>query len=555
MNLKVLLTTLNAKYIHKNLALRWLYVARCKDVDVILKEYTIKHDLNQIVEEILSLNVDVIAFSVYIWNIEPITLLIEQIKAKSNIHIIVGGPEVTYDSYDLLEKGVDAISLGEGEVAFWEYIKMLKSDYLYEVAGIYTKAFPNTQIMRSDLAFNESLENPYFLKMDEKDMDKRYFYLETSRGCPYQCEYCLSSTDSKVRMFSETYIFSILEKLAASKVRIVKLLDRTFNVHPKRALRIARYMNTHCVNQIFQFEIVAETLSEELLCFFEKEADIRRFRFEIGVQSFHEKTLHSVGRMQNNKRLQEVITRLRKANVVMHVDLIAGLPYESFNGFKESFNQLYALYADEIQLGILKLLKGTKLKEKSGEYGFIYHKKPPYNVLETKWVSAIEMEELHDCAHAVEKYYNNGRCRCAIDTILELGLYSDAFSLFDELGKHLKKIKKPYQPHDLFKILKQVMGDADEMLIDGILNYDYYAIFKQKPKMFLKNKISINKRKAIMEEAIIRNIADEKTLHHYGHIDTIYYKHQLGYQFILYSSMQTYPNRWFILQDVWEEIQ
>ncbi len=554
MNLKVLLTTLNAKYIHKNLALRWLYVAKPNDVEVMLKEYTIKHDIHQIVEELLSLEVDVLAFSVYIWNLEPIKAIIKQIKAKSDVHIIVGGPEVTYESYALVNEGVDAISLGEGEVAFWEYIKMLQDKKSYEVKGIYTKTFPNRQVMHSDLAYNESLENPNFLDMDANDMDKRYFYFETSRGCPYQCEYCLSSADTHVRMFSEDYVFSILEKLSTSKVRIVKLLDRTFNVHPQRALRIARYMNEHCLNQIFQFEIVAETLSEELLCFFEKEADKKRFRFEIGVQSFHTKTLQAVGRIQNNTRLREVITRLQKAHVVMHLDLIAGLPYESFLDFQDSFNQLYDLHIDEIQLGILKLLKGTRLKEKRKLYEFVYHEIPPYDVKATKWLTTNEMELLHDCAHAVEKYYNNGRCRYAIDTILELGLYEDAFSLFIELGKQMKKIAKPYQPHDLFDALKQVMSSVDEALIDGILNYDYYAIFKQKPKMFLRNKITSEKRKAITEEALARGIGSDVMLHHYAHIDTIYNQGKLGYQFILYSNQQTYPKRWFIHENIWEEI-
>ncbi|NCC55518.1 MAG: B12-binding domain-containing radical SAM protein [Erysipelotrichia bacterium] len=552
--MKVLLTTLNAKYIHKNLALRWLYVAAPKQEDVSIKEYTIKEEIDKIVTELLKEPVEVIAFSVYIWNIKPIMEIIKKIKQVSDKHIIVGGPEVTYDSYDLLEKGVDAISLGEGEVSFWQYIQMLESGSVYEVEGIYTKQYPNTSVMKVDLAYNESLDNPYFLPFDLGDMQNRYFYFETSRGCPYGCEYWLSSCDRQVRMFSEEYVFSILEKIATSKVKIVKLLDRTFNVHPQRALRIARYMNEHCKHQIFQFEIVAETLSEELLTFFCQEADKKRFRFEIGVQSFHKKTLESVGRIQNNERLIEVITRLQKANVVMHVDLIAGLPYEDVSLFKQSFNALYDLHADEIQLGILKLLKGTKLKKKQALYDYHFNEEPPYDIVQTKWLSEEQLYAINQCAHAVEKYYNNGRCRYAIDHIIALGLYKDAFSLFMKLGEKMDSLKRPYQPHQLFQLLKETISDADEMLVDGLLNYDYYRIFKQKPKMYLRNKISSERRKSIYTRFIVEKIIEEEEVYHYAHIDTIYYQGQIGYQLILYNKQQTYPRRWFVNEERIEEI-
>lgn len=553
--MKVLLTTLNAKYIHKNLALRWLYVSSYCKQDVCIKEYTIKEDIEKIVDELANDEAEVVAFSVYIWNIEPTMQIIKRLKEKTNKHIMIGGPEVTYDSYHLIDEGVDAISLGEGEIAFWQYIQMLENKESYEIQGIYTKAHPNKTVMKVDLSYNESLENPYFLTFDMKDMKNRYFYFETSRGCPYRCEYCLSSTDNKVRMFSEEYVFSILEKISKSDVKIVKLLDRTFNVHPSRALKIAKYMNECCPNQIFQFEIVAETLSEELLEFFCEEADKKRFRFEIGVQSFQKKTLEAVGRIQNNERLVEVITRLQKANVVMHVDLIAGLPFEGLELFKHSFNSLYELHTDEIQLGILKLLKGTKLKDKQDEYEYIFNHTPPYDILKTKWLSEKELQMINGCAHAVEKYYNNGRCRYVIDHIIDLGLYSDAFSLFLELGKQMEKLQRPYQPHHLFELIKTVLNDQDESIVDGLLNYDYYRIFKQKPKMYLKNKISSEKRKEIYALFIERGIIKEEEVYHYAHIDTIYYQEKIGYQLVLYNNQQTYPKRWFIDEERIEEIK
>lgn len=553
--MKVLLTTLNAKYIHKNLALRWLYVSCPTAFQARIQEFTIKEDLDTIANQLLEAEEEVIALSVYIWNIEETKYIIKKIKEKSNKHIIVGGPEVTYESFYLVDEGVDAISLGEGELSFWCYILMVDNKAAYEVEGIYTKAFPNTKVMKMDLTYNESLENPYFLDIDEKEMHNRYFYFETSRGCPYHCEYCLSSTDTQVRMFSEEYIFAILEKISTSNIRIVKLLDRTFNVMPKRALAIAKYMNTYCHHQIFQFEIVAETLSEELLTFFCEEADKNRFRFEIGIQSFQKKTLEAVGRMQNNERLVEVIKRLQAAGVTMHVDLIAGLPYEGIELFKESFNTLYDLHTDEIQLGILKLLKGTALKRKQEEYDYIFEEKPPYNVVETKWLSKQEMVQIEQCAHAVEKFYNSGRCRRSIDTIIRLGYYSDAFSLFIKVGEKLASLQKPYQPHALFTILYEIVEGAPKEVLQGILYEEYFSLFKQRPKRFLENTITKEKVKEIQALFMQKEVLQQEVVHRYAHIDCAYYQDRLGYQLVLYNANQTLPKRYFIDQEEIEEIQ
>lgn len=551
--MKILLTTLNAKYIHKNLALRWLYVSRTQE-DVHIKEYTIKEDIDFIVEDILSMDVDVVAFSTYIWNIENTMKIVKRLKEKKNIKIILGGPEVTFESYHLMEEGVDALSLGEGEISFWQYMDMLKEQKEYEIEGIYTKKYPNTKLGKVDLACNETYENPYFLEMDKEDMGKRYFYLETSRGCPYGCEYCLSSTDRNVRFFSEEYIYAILERLKDSEVKIVKLLDRTFNVKPERALRLARYMNEHCKNQIFQFEVVAETLSDAILKFFIEEADKKRFRLEIGVQSFHDQTLKAVGRYQNNKRLVEVIEKLRDANIVMHVDLIAGLPYEGLERFKQSFNTLYDLHVSEIQLGILKLLKGTGLKAKKDLYAFVYNDRPPYDILETAWLSKEELEGINHCAMAVEKCYNNGRMRKSIDMILDLGLYSDAFSLFYDLGNKMKDLPRPYHTWHVFALLKDILREEEDNVVDGILNYDYYRLFKQKPKMFLKDKLNSDIRKNVSALLLEKDIINTYEMHHYTHIDTIYYKNEVGIQAIVYSTQQTIPKRWFIKDGEVEEI-
>lgn len=542
---KVLLTTLNAKYIHKNLALRWLYTTCPHQEDVQLKEYTIKEDIEYIVSDILSREAEVVCFSCYIWNIEQTLECIRLIKQKrEHIHIVVGGPEVSYEYQDLLNKGIDGISIGEGEESLWEYIDMLSEESDREIRGIYTKQFPNKEYRKTDIAWLEQFEDPYFLEMDQQHMGNRYFYLETSRGCPYGCTYCLSSTDRAVRMFSLDYVMKILEKLRHSNVRQVKLLDRTFNSNPKRALTIARYMNEYCKNQIFQFEIVAETLSEELLTFFCEEADPQRFRFEIGVQSFNTQTLSAVGRIQNNERLCKVIKRLKESGVTMHVDLIAGLPHEGIESFQTSFDQLFSLGASELQLGILKLLKGTKLRSQKDQYHFFFQEQAPYDVLSTKWLTKEEMEDIHACADAVEKFWNHGTCRYVISKMLQLG-YQSAFQLFIDLGKEYRKLPRPYQPYELFCCFYPLLQKYSKQEADAILLTQYYQNFKQKPHRFTAAWVDLEKKKEILSFALENNIANQDQLYRYGLVD-IAFDDELCYQLVLYNTSQKLPKIWLI---------
>ena len=554
--MKILLTTLNAKYIHKNLALRWIYQACPFQEDVTIKEYTIKDDLQRIAEEILAKQYDIVCLSIYIWNIEPCKQLIQLLKQhQPMLYILVGGPEVSYESWELLDKGVDAISIGEGEESVWEYIQMLKAHASYEISGICTKQHPNHTYRKVDISFLENLEDPYFMEMDEADMDKRYLYLETSRGCPYGCEYCLSSCDRQVRMFSLPYVMKLLEKIKHSKIKQVKLLDRTFNVDPKRALQIARYMNEECTNQIFQFEVVAETLSEELLEFFIQEADKERFRFEVGVQSFHEPTLRAVGRIQNNARLKEVITRLKDAHVILHVDLIAGLPYEDKMRFEQSFNELFSLQASELQLGILKLLKGTKLKEKQEQYGFVYQQFAPYAIQSTNWLNEIELCRINHTAEAVEKYWNSGKCQASIQELLDLGIEQSAFRLFEKLGEQYAILPRPYAPQQFFQAFLAAFPEMDQKQLCAILNMDYYRLSKQRPPHFHMWKCEEDVRKCVKETAKEYGISTYE-LDHYASITYGWNNHALGYQLILYQPAHKKVKRYWCDETYqnWKEI-
>lgn len=541
---KTLLTTCNAKYIHKNLALRWIYTTCPHQEDVILKEYTIKDDIKRIAEDILSMQVEVVCFSCYIWNVQMMEELVQELKHRNpQLYILIGGPEVSFESFDYIDKGVDAISIGEGEKQVWEYIQMLDKD-TYEISGIYTKQYPNKEYQRVDISWLEQYSNPYFLDMDKDSMENRYLYLETSRGCPYGCTYCLSSADQCVRMFSMAYIEGLLQQIAQSNVRQVKLLDRTFNANPKRALQIARFMNEHCKNQIFQFEVVAETLSEELLLFFCEEADRERFRFEIGIQSFNKQTLTSVGRIQNNVRLKEVIQRLHNAGCTLHVDLIAGLPYEDMNSFEKSFNEVFDLQAGEVQLGILKLLKGTKLRSQQVEFDFKFQAIAPYDIHSTKWISEQQMKAIHHCADAVEKFWNSHICVPIIRYLLNTR-YLSAFQLFMDLGEAYARLPRPYQPYELFECFYPLFENESQVQRDAILLMAYYPRFKQKPQRFTQPHVDLAKKKEVLFFALAQGIANQDQLFRYGVVD-VGFDQTMGYQLVLYSKQQTYPKQWFI---------
>ncbi len=409
--MKVLLTTLNSKYIHKALALRWLYVAR-SEFDARIQEFTINDSIDKIVEKMKPENYDVICFAVYIWNVNETKELIFHLKEKyPDLRIVLGGPEVTYENDDWFDCPIEAIVIGEGEKALWDYLRDGNTE------SVKIKKNQKCRVARVDISYLESLQDPYFLDFDEKEMYSRYLYIETSRGCPYGCAYCLSSTDRLVRKFSEEYLNRVYEKLSHIRIRQVKFLDRTFNLDYKHALFTLKKLENIQTVDSFQMELVVETLPEEILSYMEKEMDKKRFRFEVGVQSFNTDALCEVGRNSNLDKLKENISRLKKAGVILHTDLIAGLPKEDKTSFEDSYNQLFALHANELQCGILKLLRGTSLREKADEYGIIYNENSPYEILYNTLLSQKDMEIINYVALGTEKAYNNHRLQITIDEV------------------------------------------------------------------------------------------------------------------------------------------
>ena len=542
--MKVLLCAFNAKYIHKALALRWLYVSKPEGIDAEIMEFIIKDDLVQCAEKALAKNPDVISISTYIWSADVIKKWIVILKEmKPELRIFVGGPEVSYEYEQWLKLPVEAVLRGEGEKILWQ--ACLKEEKIDGYASLDYGS--DVAYAKVDLKWLESLESPYFLDVDRKDSAHRYFYFETSRGCPYRCSYCLSSLDDEVRFFSKEYIETQLTRLKEVPVKQVKFLDRTFNANPKFSLWIARLIEQLNLDTSFQFEIVADRLNEEMMNFLVHEAKISRYRFEAGVQSFNEKTLKAVGRIQNNPKMKEVLRSLSDLGYIIHADLIAGLPYEGFESFKDSYNQLFETQVDEIQLGILKLLKGTKIKEESMGEGFCSDERPPYDIKATPWLSFEEMDKITGAYHATEKLYNSGRFKQSIRTFLQLGLIENAFDFMVICGQKMKQLKEPYQLTDLYLMVKEAAGDSE--IAECILLNDYMMQFKQRPPKIFKLQ-NLPERKQMIQLMVEKHGFDEDMLSHYTSCCAGFYEGRRAVQMLIYNAQHQKPKRVWITQEL-----
>lgn len=519
----VLLMTFNASYIHPNLALRWLYVARDQKYDVIIKEFTISDDIQKVKQAIAEINPDIIGMSIYIWNAEISKKLIRELE-PFKYRIIIGGPEVTYEYQEWLNENIEAIIKGEGEISFWR-----ACNGEVDVPGLVSRQHHSNSLGTVDIAYLEQLESPYFLAMDDESRPYRYLYFETSRGCPYQCSYCLSSLDNRVRNFSLDYIKKQLLMLKSKPVKQVKFLDRTFNSHPKRALEIASFINDLDVNVSFQFEVALEHFPSELLNFFAKTKP-GKFRFEVGVQTFNEKTLKAINRNQNAERLSANIRFFKKHKLVMHTDLIAGLPYEDYASFKTSFYRLFELQSDEIQMGILKLLKGTALKAQSQKTKMIYNPLPPYEIISTAWVTKPQMDKIKMTAKVIDKTYNNGRLRACFDTLYKEGY--DIFEIMAEFGARLMQVEK-LQIKDYFRELYVVLCKYNYSHSQELLLNDYYRHFNEKPAPLFKRP-DVEVRKALYQH-LIKLGWDEHELNEYSILDYGYYHQKRCYQLVTYG--------------------
>lgn len=495
--MKIVLTTLNSKYIHPNLALRILkndLLNHQLECDLI--EYSIKHDLNEIVFELK--DYDIIGLSCYIFNIEAIkklTFLIKQANPKAII--VLGGPEVSYFSeQDAQAIAFDYIVCGEGEQIFVELLNNIINNN--EIDNQYL-IINNKQTITLNRAIHQVTPSYFYALTNDItniDLENQLVYLETSRGCPYGCYYCLASLDNKIRDIPLDMIFTKLAYLLAHKAKIVKFLDRTFNFNVIRTNQILNYLIENDNGfTTFQFEITGELLDESSIDLINQRARVGLFRFEIGIQSTNDFANKAIGRYQNFASLKKVIERINQGKkVVLHLDLIAGLPYEDLESFRQTFNDVYHLNGLELQLGILKLLKGTKMNNLVVEHNYVFEKTAPYELIENKYLSKSDLDKIEYVEKGLNNFYNQQKAKQLVRYLLK-NKKINPFDLFYQLGKIVSENNN--QIYDLYyAILHSSLINNQEDLI--ILFNNYYDINKLRAKSLTK----ISNKKDVLHQFI-----------------------------------------------------
>ncbi|MGG5253165.1 B12-binding domain-containing radical SAM protein [Neobacillus sp. SM06] len=492
--MNVICSTLNAKYIHTNLAIRYLKAYAAPDFAIKLKEYTIKDPTLSIVSDLYQQRPDVIGFSCYIWNIEETIKVIKVLKKiDPSIHIILGGPEVTYDTAEWMEKvpEVDFIVIGEGEQTFKQLLSAIESGQNFaEVPGIAYRengqVLFTPQMNKLDL---RDLPSPFRFPEDLPDLGKRVVYIETSRGCPFSCQFCLSSIEVGVRYFDREKIKADIRYLMANGAKTMKFVDRTFNISRSYALEMFQFLiDEHVPGTVFQFEITADIMRPEVIEFLNNNAPKGLFRFEIGVQSTNDYTNQLVHRKQNFSKLTRTVTMVKEGGKIdQHLDLIAGLPEEDYHSFRHTFNDVFALRPEELQLGFLKMLRGTGLRLRAAEHGYTFMDHSPYEIVGNNVLSFHDIIKIKQVEDVLEKYWNDHRMDHTVEYLVAKA-FPSPFDFFQEFGTFWDKegwARIGHQLEDLYRrllLFLKAKSIADFDVIMGLMKYDYLKNHKYKPR-------------------------------------------------------------------------
>ncbi|MGD9677517.1 MAG: B12-binding domain-containing radical SAM protein, partial [Vulcanibacillus sp.] len=492
--MKILLTTLNAKYIHTSLALRYLKAYSYKDFNNIeIIEYSINEPTNYILSDIYGKNPDVIGLSCYIWNIDETIRLVKLIKkVLPNIKVILGGPEVSFDILYWLNRveEIDYIIYGEGELTLNQLLKTINSGEEYDkLLGIAYKDKNGVRVNPPQIKINlDDLPSPYSDINDLLSIKDKIVYFEASRGCPFSCTYCLSSTDNNIRFFSIERVKIELTNLINNGVKTIKFVDRTFNANNKFALEIFKFLIENYQGTVFQFEITMDIMDNETIDYLVNNAPKGIFRFEIGVQSTNENTNSLIKRRQNFKKLKDNVIRLKKNNnIALHIDLIAGLPEENYDSFRKTFNDTFELNPEELQLGFLKVLRGTLMSAEVDKYDYLYMDSAPYEVLQNRVLTYGDLIRIKSVEQILEKYWNSHRMDLTINYLLK-NVFTSAYDFFQEFGDYWESKgwgRIGHQLESLFIRLHEFLQARRTNNIDFIICFmklDYLLNHKYKPR-------------------------------------------------------------------------
>lgn len=482
--MKILLAAVNAKYIHSNLAVYSLKAAAAPlGAQVEIREYTINQKTDDILKDLYRRQPDMVAFSCYIWNRRMVEELVRELpKVLPGIPLWVGGPEVTYAAREFLEACPEAAGVmrGEGEETFCRLVTyyMEGNGTLSGIRGL-TWRGEDGQICENEAVEPMDMDQIPFAYEDLERFEHRILYYESSRGCPFRCSYCLSSIDRQVRFRNLELVKKELSIFLEAHVPQVKFVDRTFNLDHGRTMELWRWMMEHDNGVTnFHFEIGANRLSEEELSLMSRMRP-GLIQLEIGVQSTNEDTIHEIDRTMDLERLKTVAQKIKGFhNIHQHLDLIAGLPEEDLESFRRSFDEIYALEPEQLQLGFLKVLKGSKMYERASDYGILCHNEPPYEVLKTDWLSYEEVLLLKGVEEMTEVYYNSHQFKQTLKKVLER--YGSPFDFFHELAVYYED-KGYHQIHHSrmarYEILREWLQQKKWMcaVFDQCMVYDLYA--------------------------------------------------------------------------------
>ena len=528
--MKILLAACNAKYIHSNLAVYDLQAYASEYADhIVLKEYTINQLKDDIMRDIYLEHPDVVCVSCYIWNLSFVKeLMADLIKILPGADFWAGGPEVSYDAEKFLTENSEfkGVMVGEGEETFKElagyYVEKNPQD-LKDMTGICYR--DGDQIIHNGWRQIMDLSSIPFIYKDLSEFKNRIIYYESSRGCPFSCSYCLSSIDKKLRFRDTETVKKELQFFIDNKVPQVKFVDRTFNCKHDHAMAIWKYINEHDNGVTnFHFEISADLLREEEL----QEMSTMRpglIQLEIGVQSTNPDTIKAIHRTMDFEKLKGIVDRIHSfGNIHQHLDLIAGLPYEDYDSFRHSFNDVYALKPQQLQLGFLKVLKGSHMMEMCREYGIVYKTQEPYEVLSTKWLDYDHVLKLKTVENMVEVYYNSGQFQNTLEYLEKF--FPDAFSIYERLGSFYMEKGYGDISHTRmrrYEILLEFLEDVPEISMDQVKDQMVYDLYlrenlKSRPgfardqKPFERQIWDFRKREKVAKNAHVEVFADGKVL-------------------------------------------
>ncbi len=451
-----------------------------------IKEFSINDRVENILEGIIEEKPDVVAFSCYIWNMEFVNRLAELIKlVDPKIEILYGGPEVSYEGKEFLENHEgEYVIVGEGEKTFREFVLYkLGEGKIEDIKGLNYKrdgkVFENPK--RPEMDMNE-LVFPYTY---EEDINNKIVYYEASRGCPFKCKYCLSSVMHGVRFLDVERVKKELKYFMERGLKLVKFVDRTFNCNREYTVELLKYLSEQDTETRFHFEVAADLLTEEQIEILNN-APKGRFQLEVGVQTTNNEVLHNINRYITYENIKEKVLKVAAGkNVMQHLDLIAGLPGEDLESFKKSFNDVHAIRPDEIQLGFLKLLKGSSMREEAEKWGIVYSPYAPYEIIRSKDISYEELLLLKKVEAMVDKYYNSCKFNNVIKFFLNIyekpfDFYYDLAMFFEEKGNFKRSIGNVEYYKILLDFYLEKIGGEDEGLFKEVLKFDYLCFNKKR---------------------------------------------------------------------------